>query len=93
MARAPRTTAKPSVVDQVVRTEEAEARLDDAVHAAFTTEAGKDTMLWLRSITIQSVLGPDNTAISLAYQEGMRRVVQLLQQRIDNHAKRQTSDE
>lgn len=50
-------------------------------------------MLWLRSITIQSVLGPDNTAISLAYQEGMRRVVQLLQQRIDNHAKRQTSDE
>ena len=93
MARTPRAKAGPSPVDQVVRSEEAEANLDDATHAALTSAAGKEVMLWLRSISIQTVLGPDNTAISLAYQEGMRRIVGMMQQRIDNHVKRNAGNE
>lgn len=86
----PQKPAKnPSPVDMIARTPEREAELNRDVHAAMTGPAGKEMMAWIRSITTQYVIGPDNDATAFIYQEGMRRLAAMIQQRIDTHERTQ----
>ena len=75
-------------VDGIPRTEEAEAALDQAVHACLTSPSGTILNLWLRAITLDVVTDPDCSDQELRYQEGMRRLYAMMAERRRRHEKR-----
>ncbi len=77
--------------DGVQRKDEDEARLDGLVMAAFTTPSGREVLQYLRDITINSVGGPGISDGELRHREGGRFIVGIIEQRMKNHAKRQST--
>ena len=78
-------------VDGVPRKDEDEARLDGLVQAAFTTPSGREVLQYLRDITINTVGGPGISDGELRHREGGRFIVGIIEQRMKNHVRRQTS--
>ena len=68
--------------DGLMRTAEEEARIDRAVQGAFGGEAGRQTLAYLRSITIEMVAGPHVTDAELRHREGARALVGILETRL-----------
>lgn len=77
--------------DGLQRKEEDEARLDSLVMAAFTTPSGKEVLQYLRDITINTVGGPGISDGELRHREGGRFVIGIIEQRMKNHVRRQSS--
>lgn len=68
--------------DGHTRSPKAEERLDLIVEAAFDTEPGRQTLDYLKSITINHVLSPQATDAELRSLEGARRLVAIIQARL-----------
>lgn len=77
--------------DGLQRKDEDEARLDSLVMAAFTTPSGKEVLQYLRDITINTVGGPGISDGELRHREGGRFIIGIIEQRIKNHIRRQSS--
>ena len=69
--------------DGVVRTIPEEKRLNAIVASVLGTEAGKEVMNYLRSISTNVAGGPQISSDHLRHLEGMRFMTAILQQRID----------
>ena len=59
-----------------------EHRLNEAVSETFRTRAGQVTLAWLRTLAIETVVGPDRPDSELRHHEGMRHLVKLIETRI-----------
>lgn len=77
--------------DGLQRKDEDEARLDSLVMAAFTTPSGKEVLQYLRDITINTVGGPGISDGELRHREGGRFIIGIIEQRMKNHIRRQSS--
>ena len=77
-------TAKPGALgpDGLIRTSDAETKLNRLCAACFATEAGREVLTYLRKITIESVHGPAVQPHELMHREGMRYLVGIIEQRI-----------
>ena len=77
-------------LDGVRRTEEQEAQLNRLALAAFGGGEGAEFLAYLKSITVNLVLGPHATDAELRQHEGQRYVVALIDGRME-HGRRQLS--
>jgi hypothetical protein len=79
--------------DGFVRTQEADARINQIISATFKTGSGKETLAYLRSITQQVVCTPDHSDAYVRHMEGKRDLVAIIMKRIEEHdnAERQRS--
>lgn len=75
-------TKPKSVLDGILRTEEAEARLNSIFKAVFAAHGGAEALSYLKSITINRVTGPDFSAEALRHLEGQRFIVGLIDARM-----------
>lgn len=80
-----RVPSMPTGIDGMFRSPKKEEELNEAVYECMKGGYGKEMLTWLKSITLNHVLRSDATAQQLAYQEGMRYVVALLQLRVTAH--------
>ena len=69
--------------DGVVRTITEEKRINAVIASVLGTEAGKEVMNYLRSISTNVAGGPQITSDHLRHLEGMRFLTAILQKRID----------
>ncbi len=69
-------------VDGVGRSDEAEKRINEALALCFSGANGEFALKYLRSITIERVMGPNFDPNSLAHIEGQRFIVGIIEQRI-----------
>lgn len=69
-------------IDGVRRKQETETKLNQIVLSCFITDAGQETLRYLRSITIESVAGFNISDQELRQREGMRYLVGIIEQRI-----------
>jgi hypothetical protein len=69
--------------------QEAEDRLNSAIHAMMTSPPGLEVMKWLRRITIETVAGPEVSNKTLRHLEGQRFIVGLLETRKLMHIQRE----
>jgi hypothetical protein len=72
---------RPAGPDGIVRSPEVESELNRDIAAAFATPPGRKLMDYLRSITLNRVLGPEATDAHLRHHEGMRTLVAILEVR------------
>ena len=75
-------------LDNFKRGSDEEENLNSAFSALFGTDIGLSVLQYLKSITIDSVGGPEISDNSLRHLEGQRYIVGLIQRRI-NKGKRQ----
>lgn len=68
-------------LDGIERTPDQEEALNAVSRALFTSEAGKTFLNYLRSITIETVAGPEIDDKQLRHIEGQRYIVGLIQRR------------
>ena len=80
-----RMASMPATIDGMSRSPAKEEELNEAVYECMKGGYGKEMLTWLKSITLNHVLRSDATAQQLAYQEGMRYIVALLQLRATAH--------
>lgn len=73
-----------SPLDARLRSEEEERRINVLVAGVLGTQAGKELMDYLRSITTNVAAGPEISDRALMHLEGQRYLVGLLSQRIQN---------
>ena len=69
-------------IDGVRRSQSNEDKLNTTVLSCFLTDAGAETLKYLRSITIESVAGFNISDQELRQREGMRFLVGIIEQRI-----------
>lgn len=69
-------------IDGVQRTQSNEDKLNNIILTCFVTDAGIETLKYLRSITIESVAGFNISDQELRAREGMRFLVGIIEQRI-----------
>ena len=69
-------------IDGYKRSQVNEDKLNTTVLACFLTDAGVETLKYLRSITIESVAGFNISDQELRQREGMRFLVGIIEQRI-----------
>jgi len=69
-------------IDGIRRTQSNEDKLNSTILTCFVTDAGVETLKYLRSITIESVAGFNITDQKLRAREGMRFLVGIIEQRI-----------
>ena len=69
-------------IDGVRRSQGNEDKLNSTVLSCFLTDAGVETLKYLRSITIESVAGFNISDQELRQREGMRFLVGIIEQRI-----------
>lgn len=69
-------------VDGSVRSSDVEKEINLHFLSTFASPSGKKVLSYLRSITIESVAGPNITDSELRHREGMRFVVGLIETRI-----------
>lgn len=79
-----RPASKPGALgpDGLIRSADDEAKLNRLFAAAFASDAGREVLLYLRKITIESVHGPAVQPNELMHREGMRYLVGIIEQRI-----------
>lgn len=77
-------------VDGVQRRTRLEKDLNGAAAAMFSTPAGEQFFAWLKSITINNVMGPAAPDSTLRHVEGQRFIVALIQKRIE-HGRRNSA--
>ena len=75
-------------VDGHPRSREADEAISESVERLLGTGDGKVMFDWLRQITVNKVLGANATPGELAYQEGMRALVALIEARRVAHLTR-----
>ena len=68
-------------LDGMERTPDQEEALNAVARALFTSDAGKTFIQYLKSITIETVAGPDIDDKQLRHLEGQRYIVGLIQRR------------
>jgi len=68
--------------DGITRSPEKEDELNKLMAGIFSSQGGKEALRYLRSITIESVSGPNINPNELFHREGMRFLVGLIEQRI-----------
>ena len=78
----PRKGYPLSLIDGFRRTPEAEKRINEAIARAFHDDSGKLALAYLRSITIESINGPDSSDAELRHHEGMRHLFGIIEARI-----------
>ena len=76
-------------LDGVQRRTQLEMDLNSAAAAMFSTPAGEQFFAWLKSITINNVMGPAAPDSTLRHVEGQRFIVALIQKRIE-HGRRKS---
>tara|TARA_B100000686_G_scaffold27460_1_gene27051 strand:- start:30004 stop:30282 length:279 start_codon:yes stop_codon:yes gene_type:complete len=69
-------------IDGQYRSQELEKEINDYFLTTFSAPAGKKVLKYLRTITIESVAGPNITDTELRHREGMRFIVGLIETRI-----------
>ena len=69
-------------IDGIKRIQTNEDKLNSTLLSCFITDAGQETLKYLRSITIESVAGFNITDQELRAREGMRFLVGIIEQRI-----------
>tara|TARA_A100000172_G_scaffold73328_1_gene54863 strand:+ start:264 stop:557 length:294 start_codon:yes stop_codon:yes gene_type:complete len=69
-------------IDGVRRSQVNEDKLNNTILSCFLTDAGAETLRYLRSITIESVAGFNISDQELRQREGMRFLVGIIEQRI-----------
>ena len=69
-------------LDGMERTPDQEEALNAVSRALFTSDAGKTFMQYLKSITIETVAGPDIDDKQLRHIEGQRYIVGLIERRM-----------
>lgn len=70
-------------IDGIIRTKEQDEDINLHVVSALGGPDGKAVLEYLKSITINSVLGPNSTDAELRHMEGMRSIVAILSSRIE----------
>ena len=70
-------------LDNFKRSSDEEENLNSAFSALFGTDIGLSVLQYLKSITIDSVGGPEISDNSLRHLEGQRYIVGLIQRRIN----------
>jgi hypothetical protein len=74
-------------VDNFPRSKEDDEIISRNINSVFKTPNGKAVLKYLRSITIESVQGPNASDAELRHLEGQRYLVGLIERRI-NHAEK-----
>jgi hypothetical protein len=74
-------------VDNFPRTKEDDDTISRNLNSVFKTPNGKAVLKYLRSITIESVQGPNASDAELRHLEGQRYLVGLIERRI-NHGQK-----
>ena len=74
-------------VDNFPRTKEDDDTISRNLNSVFKTPNGKAVLKYLRSITIESVQGPNASDAELRHLEGQRYLVGVIERRI-SHAQR-----
>jgi len=69
-------------IDGHNRLAEREKEINDHFVTTFSAPSGKKVLQYLRSITIESVAGPNISDTELRHREGMRFIVGLIETRI-----------
>jgi len=69
-------------IDGIARSEDAEKQINEAIALAFKGKSGEFALKYLRSISIERVMGPSVEPNSLAHIEGQRYTVGIIEQRI-----------
>ena len=70
------------MIDGIQRSDEAENRINEALALCFSGANGEFALKYLRSISIERVMGPNFDPNSLAHIEGQRFLVGIIEQRI-----------
>jgi hypothetical protein len=70
-------------LDNFKRGSEEETKLNDVFKTLFSTPIGVEVLQYLKSITIDSVAGPEISDHALRHLEGQRYLVGLIQRRIN----------
>ncbi len=70
------------MIDGIQRSDEAEDRINEALALCFSGANGEFALKYLRSISIERVMGPNFDPNSLAHIEGQRFLVGIIEQRI-----------
>jgi hypothetical protein len=70
------------LIDGIQRSDEAEDRINEALALCFSGANGEFALKYLRSISIERVMGPNFDPNSLAHIEGQRFLVGIIEQRI-----------
>jgi len=74
-------------IDGIPRDQAEDKQVSAHMAEVFSSPAGKETLRYLRSITIESVCGPNISTEELRHIEGQRYLVGLIERRI-SHAHR-----
>ena len=78
-------------VDGLQRTQEEDNIISSNVLATFKSPSGKETLKYLRSITIEAVAGPNISDGELRHMEGQRYIVGLISRRMNHGEKVKTN--
>lgn len=79
-------------IDGFVRTASADEKISQNIAGLFSSDAGREVLRYLRSITIESVSGANISDAELRHLEGQRYLVGLIERRI-KHAEKVKSNE
>jgi len=79
-------------VDGFERSKEDDKLISQHIDACFSTPAGKETLKYLRSITIEMVHGGGVSDAELRHMEGQRYLVALIERRIQHSKKVKAND-
>ncbi len=74
-------------LDNFIRNKADDERISKDIQALFKTPNGKQVLQYLRSITIESVQGPNASDAELRHLEGQRYLVGLISRRIQHAEK------
>lgn len=77
-------TKKPAApgIDGFARNPEAEDYIDKLAAAVLGTNAGRELLEYMKSITISRIMGPNATDAELRHMEGQRYLVAVLESRV-----------
>tara|TARA_R100000149_G_C5782576_1_gene77801 strand:- start:13 stop:276 length:264 start_codon:yes stop_codon:yes gene_type:complete len=78
-------------IDGIQRSKEKDNIISSNMLSAFSTPSGKETLNYLRSITIESVAGPNISDGELRHIEGQRYIVGLISRRMNHGEKVKTN--
>jgi hypothetical protein len=77
-------------LDGFQRNKENDEKISLDIHALFSTPSGQQVLKYLKSITIETVNGPNVTDMELRHLEGQRYLVGLIDRRIQHANKVRT---
>jgi|GEM_PF-4648459 len=81
-------SSQRTAIDGLPLTARQDDAIDDAVFHALQTGAGQELRRYLETLAWKRLVPPGASATEYAYQEGIRWVVRVLEDRAERHAKR-----